>query len=182
MENENTKIWQILLAIIVIGIIAWILIKSPESSVVPETSDTTNVTPNPLPDSNVEVRQLCYIWNTEAGDKAELSMDIRNGTDVTGEFNWLPAEKDKKTGTFIGTAGPVDPYSMSRTLNGIWQVSAEGMTNSEEIIIKFGEGVAGVGTGEMKDKVDGTYVYAYPENLSFEPNLQQTDCGDDSIN
>jgi len=128
----------------------------------------------------IKATQLCYIWNTEAGDSAKLSMDIR-ADKVIGEFYWLPSEKDSKTGIFKGTVTPVDPSSMSRTVSGIWKTSAEGMTADEEIKIIFGEGIANVGFGEMKDRGDGVYVYANPNDLSYEPNLQQTDCGDEAM-
>jgi hypothetical protein len=118
------------------------------------------------------------IWTV--GDKAMLSMDIR-GENVIGEFNWLPAEKDKKTGVFKGTVGAVDPYEMARTVNAWWETSAEGMTNTEQIIIKFGEGTANVAFGEMKEDEMGRWVYADKANLSYEPNLSQTDCGDEAM-
>ncbi len=131
-------------------------------------------------DPNVNAIQLCFIWNTEAGDKAQLSMDLR-GPNVIGEFNWLPAEKDKKTGIFKGTVSAVDPYAMGRTINAWWETSGEGMTNTEQLIIKFGEGNAAVGFGEMKEDAEGRWVYADPTKLSFAPNLTDTDCGDEAM-
>ncbi len=180
MEHKYNFL-TIALAAVVLIILGYILIHTPKKEVVIEPPLTPIEGNATFTNPNLEARQLCYIWNTEAGDKAQLSMDIRGGTDVIGELNWLPAEKDKKTGTFAGTAGAVDPYSMSRTFHGFWNTSAEGMTTKEELIIKFGEGTANVGFGEMKDRGDGVYVYAHPESLSYEPNLSQTDCGDNAM-
>lgn len=128
----------------------------------------------------VNARQLCYIWNTEAGDKAMLSMDIR-GDKVIGEFNWLPSQKDKKTGIFKGTVSPLDQKMMARTANVFWDTKAEGMTATEELKIIFGEGTASPGFGEMRDRGDGVYVYANPESLDYSLNLSQTDCGDEAM-
>lgn len=125
-------------------------------------------------------RELCFLWNTEAGDKATIVMDI-SGSEVTGNFNWLPAEKDKKTGPFKGTISAVDPMMMARTIDAFWETSAEGMTATEELKIIMGEGNAAAGFGEMKDRGDGVYVYADPEHLSYVPNLTDTDCSDTAL-
>ncbi len=130
------------------------------------------------PSDTADVRELCYIWNTEAGDSATLRMAITNGTQVKGSFNFLPAEKDSKTGPIAGTAGPVDPKAMARTADLIWTASGEGSTNKEQLKVIFGEGTAAAGFGEMKEGADGTWVYAHPDALSYAPTLQQTDCGD----
>ncbi len=131
-------------------------------------------------DPNINATQLCYIWNTEAGDQAQLSMDIR-ANQVIGEFNWRPAEKDSKTGIFRGTVSGGDTTTLKRTVNALWDASAEGVTNKEELIITFGEGIANVGFGEMKDRGDGVYVYVDKDHVNYESNLSQTDCGDEAM-
>ena len=70
---------------------------------------------------------------------------------------------------------------ISRRINAIWETKAEGMTVNEELKIIFGEGTANIGFGEMKDRGDGVYVYANPDKLSYEPNLSDTDCGDEAM-
>ena len=130
-----------------------------------------------------DARSLCYIWNTEAGDNASLSMTFtgEGGKEVSGFFNWRPAEKDSKVGTFAGTAGTLDKQSMSRTAELWWQAQAEGTTVTEELQVVFGDGSAGVGFGEMRDRGDGVYVYADKSALSYEPTLSQTDCTDPAM-
>lgn len=180
MENNGTKAWHValgILALIVIAIVIWGTSREPVE--VPIVENNGNVD-NVIEDPSVNATQLCYIWNTEAGDSAKLSMDIR-ADKVIGEFYWLPAEKDSKTGIFEGTVTPVDKMTMSRTVNALWKSSGEGMTNTEELIIKFGEGTANVGFGEMVLGSDGIWRYADPENLSFVPNLSDTDCGDEAM-
>lgn len=176
METKATKLWQVILGVIVVAILAIILISKP----VPVAQTPGEYDESVLENPSVNAVQMCYIWNTEAGDKAMLSMDIR-GENVVGEFNWLPAEKDQKTGIFKGTVGPLNQMEMARTVNAWWETTAEGVTNTEQIIIKFGDGSAGVGFGEMVEDGQGRWVYVDPNKLSFEPNLSQTDCGDEAM-
>ena len=159
---------------LVIIILAIVVIKGPRSERLPVVDDTQNP-------PAVESRQLCFIWNTEAGDLALLSMDLR-GEDVMGEFYFLPAEKDRKVGIYQGKVSAVDDMTMSRTIDAFWQAEAEGTQVIEELRIIFGEGTASPGFGEMKDRGDGVYVYADPENISYDLMLTDTDCGDDALN
>lgn len=175
MEPKTAKIWQTIIGIILVVALAMILVYKSSNSKSPENFDESV-----LQDPNIVARQLCFIWNTEAGDKAQLSMDLR-GNQVIGEFNWLPFEKDKKTGVFKGTVSAVDPYEMGRTVNAWWESSSEGVTNTEQIIIKFGEGNAAVGFGPMIEDAEGRWVYEDPTKLSFAPNLTDTDCGDEAM-
>ncbi len=174
---KTHKIVSILIILIILFAVAFLMAQVPHKEVI---KNTPPVDDSVFQDPNMNARQLCFIWNTEAGDKAQLSMDLR-ADQVIGELNWLPAEKDKKTGIFRGTVSPVDKMSMSRTVHALWDVSAEGVTNKEELIIKFGEGTANIGFGEMKLGPDGVWVYADPEHLSYEPNLSDTDCGDEAM-
>lgn len=160
---------NILLAIVFIGLV-FIVVRN-WNKVAPVTTGTTG-----------DVRELCYIWNTEAGDSATLRLAIDPAQKVVGSFNWMPAEKDSKKGPFVGTAGPVDPKAMARTADLIWTATGEGVTNKEELKVMFGEGVAIVGAGEMKlRESDGVYVYADPTKISYGFNLQQTDCSDPAV-
>lgn len=120
---------------------------------------------------------MCYIWNTEAGDHADLRLDI-SGNTVTGAFNFMPAEKDSKTGSFAGSVGSMNPATSSRTADVVWNASAEGATNQEQLLIEFGEGTAAAGFGAMKQNSSGVWVYANPANISYAPTLQQVDCSD----
>jgi hypothetical protein len=159
------------IAILIVAVIIVVLIVKK----MPSTPVATN-TPG---DSNTEIltEQVCYIWNTEAGDTAVLNMDI-SGTDVIGEFNWLPALKDKKTGMFNGT---ISGDSTNKIVNAIWSTSAEGMTAQEELKIIIEGDIAKVGFGEMKDNGSGVYVYANQNEISYAPSLQKTDCSDSAM-
>ena len=160
-------------AAVVILILTIVVIKGPRSERLPVVGDTE------IP-AVVDSTQLCFIWNTEAGDLALLSMDLQ-GEDVMGEFYFLPAEKDRKVGIYQGKVSAVDDMTMSRTIDAFWQAEAEGTQAIEELRIIFGEGTANPGFGEMKDRGDGVYVYADPANISYALNLQETDCGDEIL-
>ncbi len=122
--------------------------------------------------------EMCYIWNTEAGDSATLRFAL-NENDVSGSFKWLPAEKDSKTGNFSGQLAGTD--GGMKVIDAIWNTSAEGMTAKEEMKIKFSDTMAGVGFGEMREGSGGVYEYANPNDLSYEPNLSRTDCSDEAV-
>lgn len=128
----------------------------------------------------VNAIQLCFEWKNEGGDRALLSMDLRN-ENVIGELYWLPLEKDYKTGIFKGTVSDVDKMMMARTVNAFWETRGEGMEVKEELKIIFGEGNASIGFGEMKDRGDGVYVYANPDEINYSLNLTDVACGDDAM-
>ena len=110
-------------------------------------------------------------------DKYTLRL-LLDGEKVTGELNFLPAEKDKKVGEIEGTVGAVDPKMMARKADLWWYSFAEGMNVKEELKIIFGEGIASIGFGEMKDRGDGVYVYKDPTKISYNLELTDVACGD----
>ena len=106
---------------------------------------------------------------------------MSNGRRKISSFTFLPAEKDSKRGILTGTLSALSGDSSVRTVYGWWNVLAEGMNSKEEIIITLSGKTAAVGFGEMKEKEDGSYVYADVNNLSYEPVLQETSCDDPAI-
>lgn len=129
----------------------------------------------------VIAKQLCYIWNTEAGDKAMISMDIREENTI-GEFYLSLAGEQTISGIFRGVVSPVDEATNKRSVNALWQViSGENQLISELVIIFDENGIAAPGFGEMADRGDGVYAYTDPTNIYFPISLQQTDCGDEAM-
>jgi len=165
----------IVLAILILLVLAFLFIKNKieEGRITPPNTSLDTETP-----PKVTIEQLCYIWNTEAGDRAKLSIDIR-GEKATGTFYWLLTKNEPKTGMFIGTVSPIDAKTMKQTVSALWDSKKGTKTMREEIVIIFGKGIANVGFGAMKDRGDGVYTYTNPEKMSFEPNLQQADCNDE---
>lgn len=127
---------------------------------------------------------LCYAYDQKQPsgftDRAFLKMNLTgpDGTQVTGEYNNLPAEKDSKVGTFTGTVGPMHPEISARTADVWWNAMAEGMTVTEQLKIVFGEGSATAQFGEMIDRGDGTYLYKDTTNLTNGFQMSQVDCTD----
>lgn len=170
------KLFKYIFVIAVLGIMVYVIVSNAKNEIALNTQEEV-VTPT------VETRELCYVWNTEAGDNATLRMSFSGdgGKNVEGSFVYRPFEKDSRQGSFSGTAGPVDQAMMARAARTLWTVSGEGMTNQEELNIIFGEGMASPGFGEMKDRGDGVYVYANPEKISYDLNFQQVDCEGESF-
>ena len=167
----------IVIAILLLIVLAFFFIKNKmgeEKITPPDTSLDIELSPE------INAQQLCYIWNTEAGDSAKLSIDIR-ADKVIGEIYLLLAKNEPKTGIFKGNVSPVDPKTSKQTINALWESKKGATTRKEEVSIIFGGGIANIGSGEMKDKGDGIYIYANPAKLSYAPNLQQTDCGDKAM-
>src|SRR3989344_9361187 len=76
-------------------------------------------------------------------DKYTLRLDL-NGEKVTGELNFLPAEKDSKTGEIKGIVGKVDPKMMARQ-GGFWGFTfGVGVSTGEEFKIIFGGGTGDI--------------------------------------
>ena len=167
----------IVIAILLLVVLVLFFIKNKiggEKTNLPDTSLDINLSPE------VNAQQLCYIWNTEAGDSAKLSLDIQEDK-VIGEFSWLLTKNELKSGIFKGTVSPINPTTKKQIVSALWDAKKGSQVRTEELAIIFGGGIANVGFGTMKDRGDGVYVYANPEKLSYEPNLQQTDCGDEAM-
>ncbi|MBP6912585.1 MAG: hypothetical protein KBB86_01480 [Candidatus Pacebacteria bacterium] len=136
------------------------------------------VVPEPVV-TNVNKASLCFYGEVKTKnnlyDTSWARLNI-TGDKVAGEFNYLPAEKDKKVGAFNGTVGAVDKTSMARTANVMWVSMAEGMTVTEQLKIVFGEGTAQAGFGAMVDRGDGVYVYQDEAKITFGQNMTDIDC------
>ncbi len=131
--------------------------------------------------ATIQPRQLCFYKEKKTSrglyDVSWIKMNL-SGEKVTGEFNYLPAEKDKKVGSFEGTVGAVDQMAMSRTADVWWNSMAEGMQNKEQLRIVFGEGNAQAGFGEMVDRGDGVYVYKDVSKLTYGEIMTDVSCDD----
>lgn len=129
--------------------------------------------------------ELCF---TKYGPKNEsgfydkyilrLKMSGENREVAEGELRLLPAEKDALVGKFTGTVGPVDRYAMARTADLWWEATGEGITNTQQLRIIFGEGTASIGFGEMVEGDDGVYVYKDISKVDYSLNLTDTSCED----
>jgi hypothetical protein len=124
--------------------------------------------------------KLCYIRNTEDGASSDLVIKV-SGKKVTGYFKWATAEKDIKEGSLSGKVTDPDTELSNGILKLNWSANTAGVTNSEELRLRFSEGVVAPGYGEMK-KDGGVYVYVDPEKIIYEPNLSLVDCETETVN
>jgi len=174
MKTSHTTKQIFIFALIIIIIGSVISSINFKKKLIPTTEDK-NI---PIIETKEPIK-ICYFRSekTNSGfyDSAWLKLNLI-GEKITGEFQNLPAESDSKVGTFEGIAEPLEQATMSRTANVIWQSRAEGMETPEELIIKWGDGSATVGFGEMIDKGDGTYIYKDKTNLYYIKGMSQIDC------
>ncbi len=142
-----------------------------------QNSKNTDTEQTLIPQQSVISMCYRYFDKTDRGlfDQEFLKMEITKDQ-VTGEYRYLPAEKDSKVGTFTGTVGVMDPAISARTAKVWWDSFAEGMKVTEELQIQFGEGSAVVFFGEMMDRGDGVYVYKNSAELTPAPQMSQIDC------
>jgi hypothetical protein len=174
---KSKVVLYISLIIIVIGAV-FLNIRANKKVITEDNTPIKITTPTKEPIN--ESRNLCYYRadKTSSGfyDKAWLKLSILDDK-ISGEFHNLPAESDSKVGTFEGILeGKLDPKSMSREALVWWNSRAEGMEVKEELMIKWGDGSATAGFGEMVDRGDGVYVYKDKSNLYYIKGMDQKDC------
>lgn len=152
--------------IFIIGIVGIIIKNTHTQQTVSQGNTPQAIIPqiDPAPSTLTPPRQICYIYNTEAGDSATLRMMFAGvgGSQVAGVFIYRKANTIVAAGPISGTAGKLDQKAMARTADLVWQTS---QTTKEKLTVVFGDGMA-------YPKSDVT-----PKSLP----LQQTDCGDSVI-
>ena len=170
------KFKQVIILILIIGVTVGVFLSIKHNKEEKVTTQSIDNQPESKPS---ETRSLCFYRSdkTDRGfyDKAWLKLNV-TGDKVTGEFQNLPAETDSKVGTFEGTINPLEQSSMSRSANVWWSAQAEGMKEKDELLIKWGDGSATVGFGELIDRGDGVYVYKDINNLTYIKSMPQMDC------
>lgn len=178
--NEVT--WYSKLLALILGVLVFILGFSlgVENQKIKDDLTVVNFEDNISNEDNTENKILmCYFYkqknNSVFYDRAWLKMDIL-GDEVSGEYYNLPAEKDSKIGDFEGVAGPLNQASMSRMAEVVWNVSAEGMNNKEELLVEFGDGSAVALFGEMVLKGDDFYGYKDKTKVMPSFSMSQIDC------
>ncbi|MCC6198920.1 hypothetical protein IT401_01790 [Candidatus Nomurabacteria bacterium] len=119
----------------------------------------------------------CYEWTTPEGDRAALRIVSLDG-ELTGSFNWLPAEKDSKTGIFDGALTEESTEDGLSVAELWWHTKGEGVTATEQLFVQFDEQRARTGFGEMKDRGDGTFVYANLSDISYMPEMAAIACSE----
>lgn len=128
-----------------------LLIASCSTKKEEQSTDTTEVE---------EEKLLCfrneYPFEDNSGkmDVEELTLVI-TGDQVTGIYNWLPAEKDQRTGKFTGSIN-------GNTINAKYTFVQEGVEGSADIVIETDNNKASVSGGS-------------PE-LGLQADIKKADC------
>jgi len=136
----------------------------------------------PKGDTVTEVPQdeqavLCYYSSTPTAsgfnDVYSLKLTVVGDT-ATGELATVPAEKDRMKGTLEGVIIPSteEEYLFA----GKYMNSAEGMTNTDDRMIKLSATDAKIGYGETVQNPDGTYSYKDSNNLNYSLAIPRVDC------
>jgi len=124
--------------------------------------------------------KLCYIRNTEDGASSNLVLNLV-GKKVSGYYKLVSSEKDIKEGPITGKVFDADTELSNGIIDLKWKASSLGVTNTEELKLRFSEGVVAPGFGPMR-KEGNVYVYSDPDKLVFEPNLSFVDCETEIVN
>jgi len=166
------KIFKFILVILVLGVFVFLYFKYQKEKI----TEVPNVF------NNLDKKELCFaLFSTpnENGlfDKYTLRI-ILDGDKANGELNFVPGEKDSKTGEIGGTVGPFDQTTMTRTADLWWFNYGEGISAQEQIKIILGENNASIGAGELIDRGAGVYVYKEPNNLHWGLNFPSVSCLD----
>ncbi len=160
-------------AVTLIAILALTACKEQQEekeTVIPQ--ETTETVPESSP-----YEKLCFLQVTEGKADYNKNKTIRdsivfelerNGDSISGIFNWLPYEKDKKISTFKGTIS-------GKTGNAIADYEAEGMKYKEELVFTMGEDQVSIIYGEMVQGEDGIWRYKNKEAASTQ-TLSKVDC------
>lgn len=130
-------------------------------------------------DNMLNSTAMCYQYiGTPVNGHAdrEILRIAVDGDGISGSYEYIPAEKDSKTGDFVGQVGPMKPETSSRTADVSWNVMAEGMRATEQLRFEFGEGSAVAMFGEMVDMGDGSYGYKDVAKLTPGSQMSQVDC------
>lgn len=128
--------------------------------------------------TKVDEGTMCFAYTSEGNgikDVYNLSLDIK-GDKVTGDLNFLPAEKDSKTGRLSGIISPLGSDGDTRVIGAWWNVSAEGTNVKEQLAILLNKDTAGIGFGEMIESGQNEYIYADPANVAYSLSLEKVPC------
>lgn len=177
---KRTLIYKVVVIALVIVIGGYFMFKSQNSDLNTVNNQTaTNSSSTVNGQSTSTAIDMCYFYSKDTtrglADRAWLKMSIL-GDRVSGEYQNIPAEKDRKTGKFEGIVGTMNPATSARIAEVWWDSLQEGMNVTEQLKIQFGEGSAVAVYGEMVDRGDGVYLYKENTKLTAGFQMSQIDC------
>lgn len=111
-------------------------------------------------------QQRCYRKVT-GRDSLVVKLSVVGNT-ATGELNWLPFEKDRMTGTFVGTV-------QDSILTALYTYEAEGVTATEEKIVRLLAHEISLKTGELVLQ-DSIWKLKDGETAAFTEIIPEVNC------
>lgn len=134
---------------------------------------------NKISTAKVIDADLCYTFmqNKEDGvfDEYKLRLSIKDSVAI-GTLEFLPSEKDKKTGSIEGKVTKPSSDVEAYRADLIWNALSEGILVKEELKIIFGDGTASIGLGDMVLDEKGIYKYKSIPEIVYGLVLYQTPC------
>lgn len=117
-------------------------------------------------DTTAKSETLCFLM-AEGKDTSTVKLEI-NGTEVSGEMNWIPWEKDGARGTLKGT-------KEGDIIKATWSYMIEGSNQAEAIEMKLEGDKLMRKVGELIDK-DGVSVMKDPANAPYQETFMKVNC------
>ncbi|WP_461488166.1 hypothetical protein [Pontibacter sp. HJ8] len=146
----------------------------------PDKPEQTHQTRSAAANATTPLRELCFLQVTQGvpvisgmdtipgiSDSLLINLTIK-GTAVTGILHWLPAEKDKMTGTLQGSL-------QDSIITAIYTYQAEGVTAKEERIFKLEPDTLRMKAGELEEK-DGVWRLKHPEKAPYSTAVPKVLC------
>lgn len=131
-------------------------------------------------DTTTPLQELCFLQVTQGApiisgmdttpgisDSLLIQLTIK-GTAVTGILHWLPAEKDRMTGTLEGSL-------QDSIITAIYTYQAEGVTAKEERIFRLEPDTLRMKAGELVER-DGVWVLKSPEEAPYSTSVPKVLC------
>ena len=100
-------------------------------------------------------------------DSLYIRLDIF-GELANGVYNWLPGEKDSKTGSFMGTLE-------NGIVTALYKYDAEGMYAKEEVLFTVESGGLRIGTGELVES-EGVWLFKDKSRAEFGELIPEVPC------
>ncbi len=100
-------------------------------------------------------------------DSLYIRLDVV-GELANGVYDWIPGEKDSKTGTFTGTLE-------NGLVTALYTYEAEGMTAKEEVLFKIEPDGLRIGSGELMES-EGIWLFKDKSKAEFGPLVQAVAC------
>ena len=123
------------------------------------------------PEETVLTNRYCFLSTTGTDPNYQDTVQIKLlviGNEVTGSYDWIPADKDSARGTLTGTMD-------NKIITAIYDYVIEGSNQKEEMIFKMEVNQLLVKRGELEE-VDGLLKLKNPDEAKFSEVIPRIIC------